>query len=111
MKPESISEQMMFNTVRLETASGTGTGFFYNFVVGEATYPAIITNKHVVNYKQDENVKFHLHLQDGDGESNSSIGIELNAHWYFHSTKDIFLPLLIRCLNRLKRLVGKKCFT
>ena len=27
MKPESISEQMMFNTVRLETASGTGTGF------------------------------------------------------------------------------------
>lgn len=25
MKPESISEQMMFNTVRLETASGTGT--------------------------------------------------------------------------------------
>ena len=44
MKPESISEKMMFNTVRLETASGTGTGFFYNFVVGEATYPAIITN-------------------------------------------------------------------
>ena len=38
MKPESISEQMMFNTVRLETAFGTGTGFFYNFVVGEATY-------------------------------------------------------------------------
>ena len=28
MKPESISEKMMFNTVRLETESGMGTGFF-----------------------------------------------------------------------------------
>ena len=28
MNPESISAQMMFNAVRLETASGTGTGFF-----------------------------------------------------------------------------------
>ena len=31
MKPESISEKLMFNTVRLETESGMGTGFFYNF--------------------------------------------------------------------------------
>ena len=110
MKPESISEQMMFNTVRLETASGTGTGFFYNFVVGEVTYPAIITNKHVVNYKQDENVKFHLHLQDGDGESNSSIGIELNAHWYFHSTKDICFTLVNPVFEQVKASCGKKVF-
>lgn len=54
MKPESISEKMMFNTVRLETESGMGTGFFYNFQVGDATYPTIITNKHVVNYRQDK---------------------------------------------------------
>ena len=51
MKPESISEQLMFNTVRLETESGMGTGFFYNFKVGENIYPTIITNKHVVNHK------------------------------------------------------------
>ena len=60
MKPESISEKLMFNTVRLETESGMGTGFFYNFKVGENIYPTIITNKHVVNHKQDENVRFHL---------------------------------------------------
>lgn len=53
MKPESISEKLMFNTVRLETESGMGTGFFYNFKVGENIYPTIITNKHVVNHKQD----------------------------------------------------------
>lgn len=49
MKPESISERLMFNTVRLETSSGMGTGFFYKFAVGNVIYPAIITNKHVVN--------------------------------------------------------------
>lgn len=64
MKPESISEKMMYNTVRLETESGMGTGFFYNFHVGDATYPTIITNKHVVNYKQDEKVGFYLHLKE-----------------------------------------------
>lgn len=48
MKPESISEKLMFNTVRLETELGMGTGFFYNFKVGENIYPTIITNKHVV---------------------------------------------------------------
>ena len=52
MKPESISEQLMFNTVRLETESGMGTGFFYNFKVGENIYPTIITNKHVVNHNE-----------------------------------------------------------
>ena len=51
MKPESISEKLMFNTVRLETELGMGTGFFYNFKVGENIYPTIITNKHVVNHK------------------------------------------------------------
>lgn len=67
MKPESISEKLMFNTVRLETELGMGTGFFYNFKVGENIYPTIITNKHVVNHKQDENVRFHLHLRDENG--------------------------------------------
>ena len=47
MKPESLSEKLMFNTVRLETELGMGTGFFYNFKVGENIYPTIITNRHV----------------------------------------------------------------
>lgn len=110
MKPESISERMMFNTVRLETSSGMGTGFFYKFAVGNVKYPAIITNKHVVNYKQDENVKFHLHLQDGDNESNSSIEIQLHAHWYFHSTKDLCFTLVNPVFERVKEACGKNVF-
>ena len=110
MKPESISEQLMFNTVRLETESGMGTGFFYNFKVGENIYPTIITNKHVVNHKQDENVKFHLHLREENGESNTSIGIKMNAHWYFHSTKDLCFTFVNPVFEGVKKAYGKDVF-
>lgn len=110
MKPESISEQLMFNTVRLETTTGTGTGFFYHFRIGDDIYPTIITNKHVVNYKQDENVKFHLHLKDGEGESNSSIGIEVCAHWFFHSKKDLCFTFVNPVFEQVKTACGKDVF-
>lgn len=79
MKPESISEKMMFNTVRLETESGMGTGFFYNFQVGDATYPTIITNKHVVNDRQDEKVKDDNRvIETHDGKEKDMIAIRLS---------------------------------
>lgn len=110
MKPESISEQLMFNTVCLETELGMGTGFFFNFKVDGDIYPTIITNKHVVNYKQDEKVRFHLHLKDENGEPNSSVGIQINAHWYFHETKDLCFTFVNPVFEGVKRLCGKSVF-
>lgn len=110
MKPISISEQLMFNTVRLETDFGTGTGFFYEFQVNGNRYPVIITNKHVVNYKEDETVEFHLHLQDNLGESNSSISIHMKAHWYFHSKKDLCFTFVNPVFEQVKRISGKEVF-
>lgn len=44
MKPVSISEKMMFNTVRLVASNGSsGTGYFYNFKIDDAIVPVIIT--------------------------------------------------------------------
>jgi len=53
----SASEQITYSTVRIECeysdgTSGTGTGFFFQFLKDEATgrhVPVVITNKHVVN--------------------------------------------------------------
>lgn len=53
----SISEKISYSTVRIECdyengTSGTGTGFFYNFLIDKENkthIPVIITNKHVIN--------------------------------------------------------------
>lgn len=53
----SASEQITYSTVRIECeysdgTSGTGTGFFFQFLKDESTgrhVPVVITNKHVIN--------------------------------------------------------------
>lgn len=53
----STSEQITYSTVRIECdyqdqTSGTGTGFFFQFLKDETTgrhIPVVITNKHVIN--------------------------------------------------------------
>lgn len=47
-----ITEQLTYNTIRIETDKGVGTGFFFDFIVEKDStkyIPVIITNKHVVN--------------------------------------------------------------
>lgn len=47
--PTTITEQLLFTTVRIESECGVGTGFFFNATVdGSRTLPLIVTNKHVV---------------------------------------------------------------
>ena len=49
MKPIDISEKLMFTTLRLEANDGScGTGYYFNFYIGDYLIPTIITNKHVV---------------------------------------------------------------
>ena len=43
MKPISISERMMFNTVRLVASdSSSGTGYFYNFMIDNKIVPVLL---------------------------------------------------------------------
>lgn len=110
MRPQSISEQMMFNTVRLQTNTGSGTGFFFNFQIEGAVYPTIITNKHVVNYKEDEEVTFYLHLLSDDGEAKENHQVTLLSHWFFHSKKDICFTFINPVFEEVKRRTGKDVF-
>ena len=90
MKPTSISEKMMFNTVRLVSNDGSsGTGFFYNFDINGKTIPVIVTNKHVINNNPNATMTFHLHLDDEIGEKTKSFQLTLTTDWIFHSTKDL----------------------
>ncbi len=110
MKPISISEQMMFNTVKLSTSTGSGTGFFFTFEIDNIRYPVIITNKHVVNNKTQEKVTFALHLRNPDESSTDNIEIEYDTNWYFHSKYDLCFCFIKPVFELVKQKTGKEVF-
>ncbi len=69
MDATSLAEQMLFNTIKIETENhngqrGTGTGFFYRVdkPIGSVTF--IVTNKHVI--KNTKLGRLHIQRRDGD---------------------------------------------
>ena len=110
MKPISISEQMMFNTVKLSTSTGSGTGFFFTFYLENKQYPVIITNKHVVNNKTQEEVTFTLHLKNEDDSSSDNLNIVYNTNWYFHSKYDLCFCFINPIFELVKQKTGKNVF-
>lgn len=50
LDPQSVTEQLLFNTIRIEAEDGTGgiasgTGFFFDHRLGgDRTLPLIVTN-------------------------------------------------------------------
>lgn len=111
MKPISISERMMFNTVRLVASDrSSGAGYFYNFVIDNKIVPVIITNKHVVNYNSNETMTFYLHLRNGENESNESYQVTLTLNWIFHSKKDLCFCFVNPVFEFVKKQTGKDVF-
>ena len=56
MQPKTISECLMFSTVRLEAEDrSSGTGFFYTYNIDDENIcQVLVTNKHVVNNNPEE---------------------------------------------------------
>ena len=111
MKPTSISEQLMFNTVKLVASNGaSGTGFFYNFNIDNKIYPTIITNKHVVNHNPTETMTFFLHLKTGEMSSNENYQVTYKTNWIFHSTQDLCFCFIYPVFQEVKKKTGKDVF-
>lgn len=111
MEPKTISERLMFNTVKLVASDGaSGTGFFYQFRVNDRIYPAIVTNKHVVNYNPNEIMTFYLHLRTGENSSSENYKVTYRANWVFHSTKDLCFCFINPVFQEVKNKTGKDVF-
>jgi hypothetical protein len=92
----SISEQLAYNTVRISTDVGTGTGFIYRFAVNDSGVhvPAIVTNKHVI--EDAEEGEFLLTLASDEGEPLDTEHFSckfdgFNKRWVLHPTADVDL--------------------
>lgn len=98
----SPTEQLAFSTVRIEVVteegSGTGTGFFFNFLSdGKQSIPVIVTNKHVV--KGSFQGTFLLTLANNDGTPNigSYVPVSLDnfeGRWIFHPDDGVDLAIM-----------------
>lgn len=111
MEPKTVSEQMLFNTVRLIASNGSiGTGFFYDFYVNSMVYPTIVTNKHVVNNNPNETMTFFLHLKTGEKSSNENHQVTFTTNWIFHSTKDLCFCFVNPLFEKVKQITGKNVF-
>lgn len=112
MKPQTTSEQMLFSTVRLVASNNsTGTGFFFNFTFDDnKTVPVIITNKHVVNNNQKEEVKFFLHTKNGDSPADEKINISFTTDWHFHPDQDLCFSFVAPLFEQIKDQKQKEIF-
>lgn len=112
MKPQTISEQMLFSTVRLVASNNsTGTGFFFNFIIdNNKPVPVIITNKHVVNNNPKEKVEFFLHTQNGDEPSDENLNISLATDWHFHPDQDLCFCFVAPLFHQIKKQKQKDIF-
>ena len=99
MKVETVTEHMLFSTVRLEavnpTGTGSGTGFLFSYRVGDIESIFIVTNKHVV-----ENASaVHFFFTKGTG-TKPLIGQRLDVAiaplqtpWHGHSDPQIDIAI------------------
>lgn len=112
MKPQTTSEQILYSTVRLVASNGTtGTGFFFNFTLEENKIaPVIITNKHVVNNNQKEEVKFFLHIKNGDAPADEKLNISFKTDWHFHPDQDLCFCFVNSLFQQIKNDKQKDIF-
>lgn len=111
MEPKTISEYLMFSTVRLKTNNGSsGTGFFYYCNIDDKTYPILITNQHVVNNNRNETVTFYLHLKNENNSPSENYKVSSKCNWIFHSSKDLCFCFINPLFEEVKQKTGKEVF-
>jgi hypothetical protein len=96
--PKSVSEQIMYCTVRLVgiSASGApasaGTGFFYNFLAADnKLVPVLVTNKHVV--QSAPAVEYAVHAVP-EGQTPPSLNVTIRTElqeWINHPDEKVDL--------------------
>ncbi len=113
IKPESIFENILFTTVRIEASlpdnsTRTGTGFVFNYEKNDKQYLFVVTNKHVI--KNSIKGKLAFNLSDGEkpilGKVFTINYSNFESQWIGHPQDDIdvaimpFAPVLNELYNK-----------
>lgn len=101
MKTETISEQLLFSTVRIKTDKGVGTGFILQEETNMGTLLFVVTNKHVIRGSKLTTFKFTRSDNETPPKNNPLLGgdtylceLEGENLWFFHPDENIDLCLI-----------------
>ncbi len=109
--PQTYSEKLMYSTIMISTSDGTGTGFIFLFNIDNENIPVIITNKHVVNYKNTENVYITFHTKsEKEPNVTENLKCEFTIDWIFHENKDLCYCYLQPVVDFVLEKTGKEVF-
>lgn len=101
MKVTSLSENLLFTTLRIDTVSGSGvngsgTGFLFSHKYKNQEYPFIVTNKHVINGAKSGGITFVK--RDGENPKlGDAFRVDFNdfeTHWHGHPDSDIDVTVI-----------------
>ena len=106
--PTTLSERLLYSTVKIDSDAGSGTGFFFDFDLGQdRKLPLLFTNKHVIEGAVSGEVAIHLIGNDGDIKDSLPIKWkdDFNSLWTLHPDANIDLCALMinPCFDTLKR--------
>ena len=117
MQVNTVIEQLLFTTVRIETTTpdgiSAGTAFIFNYQQEEKQFLFLVTNKHVV--KNAINGRFFFTLSDGQAPKiGQRFDVEMNQfeqQWFGHPDPDIDVAImpLVPVLQQIEKL-GKTVF-
>ena len=116
INPETISEKLLYSTLRIETDVGVGTGFLFSYRLSETKQlPLLITNKHVVEGSKVGS--FLVHASDPDrpliptGKFLPVTFDDFETRWLVHPDENIDLCAMpINPLNVEIEKTGKRFF-
>ncbi|CAM3670454.1 hypothetical protein LLO_p0038 (plasmid) [Legionella longbeachae NSW150] len=101
IQPKTVSEQLLYTTVRIVGETGTGTGFFFKYKLNNSTeIQFILTNKHVVDGNKSLRLKFHeaqtkLDIREVSNQS-FELGVNIDHNmWFPHPKPDIDLGAIL----------------
>jgi hypothetical protein len=95
VKVSSIAEQLLFATVRIETDTGVGTGFFFGIERNGQQYGFLVTNKHVIKNTSTGRILFTIseNKQPILGKTYWLNITHFGDWWYGHSDPDVDIAI------------------
>jgi hypothetical protein len=87
--PQSITEKLLYTTIRLEIGDTRATGFIFDPSDNNSN-PMIITNRHVIEeMKTSLEVKFYLHFVENGEISPKFLEVVMESQWFVHPEHDL----------------------